>query len=102
VTPAVETVDLSCRYPGAAAPALDRIALALPPRTVTLVMGATGAGKSTLARCLARLVPCFTAADVTGDVRLGGASIAEKTSASSPASSAWSSRTSRRSSSRPT
>jgi len=78
-TPAVETVDLSCRYPGAAAPALDRIALVLPPRTVTLVMGATGAGKSTLARCLARLVPCFTAADVTGDVRLGGASIAEKT-----------------------
>jgi len=78
VTPAVETVDLSCRYPGAATPALDRIALALPPRTVTLVMGATGAGKSTLARCVARLVPCFTAADVTGDVRLGGASIAAK------------------------
>src|SRR6185369_12127933 len=78
VTPAVETVDLSCRYPGAATPALDRIALALPPRTVTLVMGATGAGKSTLARCIARLVPCFTAADVTGDVRLGGASIVEK------------------------
>jgi energy-coupling factor transport system ATP-binding protein len=78
VTPGIEAVDLSCRYPGAPAPALDRIVLALPPRTMTLVMGATGAGKSTLARCLARLVPCFTAADVTGDVRLGGASIVDK------------------------
>src|SRR5262249_35577611 len=78
VTPGIETVDLSCRYPGATAPALDRIAIALAPRTVTLVMGATGAGKSTLARCLARLVPCFTVAEVTGDVRLGGASIADK------------------------
>jgi energy-coupling factor transport system ATP-binding protein len=75
VTPAVETVDLCCRYPGADRPALDRVALALAPGTVTLVMGATGAGKSTLARCLARLVPCFAPAQVTGDVRIGGASI---------------------------
>ena len=73
--PAVETIDLSCRYPGTERPALDRVTLGLAAGTVTLVMGATGAGKSTLARCLARLVPCFTAAEVTGDVRLAGASI---------------------------
>jgi energy-coupling factor transport system ATP-binding protein len=76
VTPAVETVALSCRYPASARPALDGVSLRFAPGTLTVVMGATGAGKSTLVRCLARLVPCFTTADVTGEIRLGGASIA--------------------------
>jgi energy-coupling factor transport system ATP-binding protein len=75
VTLAVETRALGCRYPGASRPALDDVSLALPAGSLTVVMGATGAGKSTLARCLARLVPCFTSADVTGEVRLGGESI---------------------------
>src|SRR3989442_12604526 len=35
-------------------------------------MGATGAGKSTLARCLTRLVPCFVPADLHGEIRLLG------------------------------
>src|SRR5437016_496252 len=35
-------------------------------------MGATGAGKSTLARCLTRLVPCFLPADLRGEIRLLG------------------------------
>src|SRR2546427_766173 len=43
-----------------------------------VVMGASGAGKSTLARCLTRLVPCFVPAEVTGDIRLLGASIRER------------------------
>src|SRR5215510_9608439 len=75
VTPAVETIDLTCRYPDGDRPALDAVSLRLAPGTLTLVMGATGAGKSTLVRCLARLVPCFTAAEVTGEIRIGGASI---------------------------
>jgi energy-coupling factor transport system ATP-binding protein len=79
VTPAVETVGLSCRYPGAAAPALDGVSLRLAPGSLTVVMGATGAGKSTLVRCLARLVPCFTTAEVRGEIRLGGVSIAGTT-----------------------
>jgi energy-coupling factor transport system ATP-binding protein len=79
VTPAVETVDLSCRYPGPARPALEGVSLRLAPASLTVVMGATGAGKSTLVRCLARLVPCFIAAEVSGEIRLGGASIAGAT-----------------------
>ena len=78
MTPAVETIELGCRFPGAARAALDGVGIAFAPGTVTLVMGATGAGKSTLMRCLARLVPCFTAADVTGDIRIGGTSIVER------------------------
>src|SRR5262249_41982439 len=39
----------------------------------------TGAGKTTLARCLARLVPCFVPATLAGDVRLAGRSIADHT-----------------------
>src|SRR5438067_1929810 len=42
-----------------------------PPRWRT----ALGAGKSTLARCLTRLVPCFLPADLRGEVRLLGQSI---------------------------
>src|SRR5256886_5628977 len=38
-------------------------------------MGATGAGKSTLAGCLPRLVPCFMPADLRGEIRLLGQSI---------------------------
>ncbi len=79
MTPAVETIALGCRYPGATRAALDGVSLRLAPGSLTVVMGATGAGKSTLVRCLARLVPCFTNAEVTGDVRLGGASIAGAT-----------------------
>ena len=75
MTPAVETIGLGCRYPDSSRAALDQVSLRLAPGSFTLVMGATGAGKSTLMRCLARLVPCFTHAQVTGDVRLGGASI---------------------------
>ena len=59
-------------YAGAARPALDGLDLDLPAGALAVVMGATGAGKSTLARCLTRIVPCFTPGDVTGDVRLAG------------------------------
>ena len=79
MTPAVETIGLGCRYPGSTRAALDGVSLRLAPGSVTVVMGATGAGKSTLVRCLTRLVPCFTNADVTGEVRVGGASIAGRT-----------------------
>jgi energy-coupling factor transport system ATP-binding protein len=71
----LETVALGCRYPDGDRPALDGVSLRFAPDTVTVVMGATGAGKSTLARCLTRLVPCFTPAELSGDVRLGGVSI---------------------------
>ena len=63
---------LVCRYAESRRPALDGIDLELPAGTVAVVMGATGAGKSTLARCLTRLVPCFLAGEVEGEIALLG------------------------------
>jgi energy-coupling factor transport system ATP-binding protein len=74
--PAVAVDGLHCLYPDAARPALADVGFALAPGALAVVMGASGAGKSTLARCLTRLVPCFAPADVRGDVRLLGRSIA--------------------------
>src|SRR5207244_5192404 len=53
--PAVEVRGLGCTYAGGARPALANVDLALPPGALAVVMGATGAGKSTLARCLTRI-----------------------------------------------
>src|SRR5262249_45607158 len=70
--PAIAVRGLRCAYDGAGRPALDGVDLELPAGALAVVMGATGAGKSTLARCLTRIVPCFTAADVRGEIRLAG------------------------------
>jgi energy-coupling factor transport system ATP-binding protein len=72
VTAAVSVRGLTCTYAGASHPALADVDLEVPPGALVVVMGATGAGKSTLARCLTRIVPCFTPAEVRGDVRLCG------------------------------
>jgi cobalt transport protein ATP-binding subunit len=72
VTAAVSVHGLTCTYAGASRPALADVDLEVPAGALVVVMGATGAGKSTLARCLTRIAPCFTPAEVRGDVRLCG------------------------------
>ena len=67
---AVRVRGLCCTYDAAERPALDGIDLALPTGRLLVVMGGTGAGKSTLARCLTRIVPCFVPAEVRGEIRL--------------------------------
>lgn len=44
--------DVSFRYPGAAAPALDRVRFAIAPGERVGILGRTGSGKSTLARLI--------------------------------------------------
>src|SRR5262249_21695219 len=63
-------------YAGAATPALADLSCDVPAGTLTVVMGATGAGKTTLARCLTNIVPCFLAGEVCGEVLLEGEAIA--------------------------
>ena len=67
---------LTCTYAGAATPALADLSCDVPAGTLTVVMGATGAGKTTLARCLTNIVPCFLAGEVCGEVLLEGEAIA--------------------------
>lgn len=50
----LELRDVSFSYPGAAAPALSHVSLALAPGQVLGVIGGTGSGKSTLASLLMR------------------------------------------------
>jgi len=78
VNAAVEVRGLGCTYADAGRPALAGFDCTLPPGALVAVMGATGAGKSTLARCLTRIVPCFVPGDVVGEVRLLGASVEGK------------------------
>ncbi|MEV6767066.1 ABC transporter ATP-binding protein [Nocardia sp. NPDC051030] len=47
--------DVRFRYPGAARPALDGVSLHIPAGSSLALVGATGAGKSTIVKLLARL-----------------------------------------------
>ncbi|MFB8006129.1 ABC transporter ATP-binding protein [Nocardia sp. NPDC056000] len=47
--------DVRFRYPGTDTPALDGVTLRIPPGTSLALVGATGAGKSTIVKLLARL-----------------------------------------------
>ena len=53
--------------PGRVEPILKGVSLAVPPGTVTVVLGPSGSGKSTLARCMVGIWP-----GVSGEVLLDG------------------------------
>ena len=76
--PAVVVRGLACTYAGASRPAVRDIDCELPSGALAVVMGATGAGKSTLARCLTRIVPCFLPGEVTGDIDLLGIPVRDR------------------------
>ncbi len=64
--------DVSFTYEGADKPALCEVSLSLKRGEMVAVMGATGAGKSTLAKCLTRIVPQFHSGTLAGEVWIGG------------------------------
>lgn len=55
MTPAVEFIDVTKRFPGAAAPALDHVGLAIEPGELVCVLGTSGGGKTTLIKLINRL-----------------------------------------------
>jgi ATP-binding cassette subfamily B protein len=66
----VELRDVSFHYPGVEEPALDRVTLRVTPGETVALVGATGAGKSTLVKLVARYY------DVTeGAVQVDGVDI---------------------------
>lgn len=64
--------QVTVTYPGASAPALRDVTLAVPEGELCLVVGATGSGKSTLLRAACGLVPHFSGGTVTGRVLVAG------------------------------
>src|SRR5262249_35977964 len=68
---AVTLEDVTFTYPDGKRPALTGVGLRLAPGQVIGIMGATGAGKSTLAKCLNRIVPEFEGGSFSGVVQIG-------------------------------
>lgn len=74
--PAVEFRHVSFQYLGSDTLALDDICLTVSSGELIVIMGATGAGKSTLAKCLNRIIPTFHPGTLSGEIRIQGHSTA--------------------------
>jgi energy-coupling factor transport system ATP-binding protein len=69
--------DVTYRYPGIDAPALDGVSFELEPGQFCLLAGLSGQGKSTLLRAACGLVPHFHGGRFAGQVALAGLSSRE-------------------------
>jgi energy-coupling factor transport system ATP-binding protein len=74
---AVEISHLTFQYSGASAPALRDVNLTIRRGEIALLIGPTGAGKSTLYLCLNGLIPNLIRGRMSGSVRVAGFDTAE-------------------------
>ncbi len=70
--PILTLSDLAFTYRDAPKPALDQINYRHRSSEFTVIVGETGAGKSTLCRCLNGLIPSFTKGRLDGSLRVAG------------------------------
>lgn len=70
--PILTLSDLAFTYRDAPEPALDQINYRHRRGEFTVIIGETGAGKSTLCRCLNGLIPSFTKGRLNGSLRVAG------------------------------
>jgi energy-coupling factor transporter ATP-binding protein EcfA2 len=80
--PLLSIQDLSFRYPprlptgpGSGALVLDSLTLEIPSAATAVLLGRADAGKTTLARIIAGLVPRFTGGGIAGSVKVQGRDI---------------------------
>src|SRR5258708_19012192 len=71
-TNAIEIEGLSFQYSGALAPTLRDVNLTIRQGEIALLIGPTGAGKSTLYLCLNGLIPNLIRGRMAGSVRVAG------------------------------
>jgi energy-coupling factor transporter ATP-binding protein EcfA2 len=72
MSPLVSVAGLCVRYPGSGRAALDGVTFTADEGEVVGVVGATGAGRSTLLRALLGIVPRLIPAEITGSIRVAG------------------------------
>ncbi len=69
---AIRLEHLSFTYAEQTIPALDDVSFTVRRGEMIVVMGATGAGKSTLAKCLNRTIPAFQGGALRGEISILG------------------------------
>ncbi len=70
--PIIDIEGLSFRYRTREEPALKGVSLSVQPGEFLLIAGASGCGKTTLARCLNGLIPHSYKGELSGEMRLFG------------------------------
>lgn len=76
VQPAVEITNLTFRYRNRTEPAIKNISLSVAQGQLILIAGASGCGKTTLARCINGLIPRSYKGEISGRILLQGQDIA--------------------------
>ncbi|TGE36215.1 ABC transporter ATP-binding protein [Desulfosporosinus fructosivorans] len=69
---AIELKNVSYRYPSAVEPCLKNVNLTVEKGKFIVVMGASGAGKTTLSLCLNGLIPQLLEGELTGQIDVAG------------------------------
>ena len=69
--------DVSYAYPDAPRPALERVNLEVERGSITGVVGASGAGKTTLAKVIAGFIPQVEGGELTGSATVDGRNLSE-------------------------
>ncbi|UCD83931.1 MAG: ATP-binding cassette domain-containing protein [Deltaproteobacteria bacterium] len=67
---AIEIKDLNFTYRNSEQKAIDSVCLSQSEGELIAIMGSTGAGKSSLIRCLNRIIPNFFKGDLTGEIKI--------------------------------
>ena len=77
VEKAIELNNLSYSYPNAEKPSLKNVSLTIEKGKFVVLMGATGAGKTTLSLCLNGLIPQLLEGKLTGQVTVAGRDVSK-------------------------
>jgi len=69
---AIKLINVSFRYPSAVEPCVKNVSLSIEKGKFVVLMGATGAGKTTLSLCLNGLIPQLLEGELTGQISVAG------------------------------